>query len=177
MTYFLHYDEKATINYCFLFSLYLLAERNEKERLTNLIQYENIKDLSMKISVICGYDISQSTIYRILNNEEYNNYFSVDRIQNKIYLSVSFRKGTNRNKFVTLKEKELLFLIMSKDNFLIKYYLYLKYYCGYSKSKKTDTTASQALSAMGYSSTSNSNKAALSKYNKILVEKGFLSIQ
>ena len=60
---------------------------------------------------------------------------------------------------------------------LTKYYLYLKYYCGYSKSKQIDTTANQILSAIGYSGNSGKNKDLLCAYNSLLLEKKFISIQ
>lgn len=60
---------------------------------------------------------------------------------------------------------------------LTKYYLYLKYYCGYSKSKQIDTTANQILSAIGYSGNSGKYKDLLCAYNSLLLEKKFISIQ
>ena len=44
--YYLYYDEKATVNYCFLFSLRLIAERDKKENIYNTIKYRSIKELS-----------------------------------------------------------------------------------------------------------------------------------
>ena len=72
--YYLHYEEETSVNYCFLFSLYLLAERNTKERINNIIKYESLSKLSKRIETECNYKISSSTISRILNNSNYNLY-------------------------------------------------------------------------------------------------------
>jgi hypothetical protein len=74
--YYLYYDEKATVNYCFLFSLRLIAERDTKENLYNTIKYKSLKKLSKEIKEKCDYNISSSTIDRILKDKEYNNYFT-----------------------------------------------------------------------------------------------------
>ena len=61
---------------------------------------------------------------------------------NTIILNNNFRKGSAAsNKFITLSDSEIKFLIEQDNKLLNKYYLYLKYYCGYSKSKQIDTTA------------------------------------
>lgn len=66
--YYLTYDEEAKINYCFLFALFLIAERNTKEHLDNVIIYDNQKELSGRIKDKCNYNISASSISRILSN-------------------------------------------------------------------------------------------------------------
>ena len=53
--------------------------------------------------------------------------------------------------FICLNRDETNFLITMNDNLLCKYYIYLKYYCGYTKSKRIDSTAKQILFALGYS--------------------------
>jgi hypothetical protein len=135
-TLYLNYNEKANINYCFLFALFSIAETNKKERIDNIIIYRNLKELSDKIKSKCNYNISPSTISRIFNNKDYLPYFSKSENENKIILNTNFKKGVAAsNKFITLSEKEINFLLLHDNKLLNKYYLYLKYYCGYSKSK------------------------------------------
>ena len=176
--YFLHYDEKAKINYCFLFSLFLIAERNTKEHINNIILYDTQKELSDRIKEKCNYNISASGISRILKNtEEYKIYFTKPEAENRIILNNNFKRGAAAsNKFIILNEAEILFLLKQNNKLLNKYYLYLKYYCGFSRSKYIDTTANQILSAIGYSANCGSNKAALCKFNSLLLEQGFITI-
>lgn len=175
--FFLYYNEKANINYSFLFCLYCIAERNQKERIDNIISYNNQKELIDRIKEKCGYTVSTASVSRILNDEQYLPYFSKSKEENKIVLHNNFKKGiTCKNKFVILTEKEILFLLKHDNKQLCKYYLYLKYYCGFSKNKSIDTTANQILSAIGYSANCGNNKDNLCKYNKLLLETGFVSI-
>lgn len=177
-TYYINYDEKANINYCFIFALYQLAERNQKERIDNIIKYNNQKELADRIKEKCNYSISNSTISRILNDTEYNNYFTVSKAENTIILNNNFKKGkAASNKFIIITDKEITFLLQQDSKLLNKYYLYLKYYCGYTKSKRIDTTANQILSAIGYSSNCGNNKDKLCKYNSLLQKNGFITIE
>ena len=64
-----------------------------------------------------------------------------------------------------------------KDNLFAKYLIYLKYYCGYARDKKTDFTAQQFLSACGYSVKSNKTISQISQYNGLLVDRGIIKIQ
>ena len=176
--YYLNYDEHAQINYCFLFSLFCIAQRNQKERIDNIIVYDNQKQLAERIKEKCNYSISSATISRILKDQNYIPYFSKSENENKIILNNCFKSGkAASNKFVILNEKEIAFLIQQNDKLLNKYYLYLKYYCGYSKSKRIDTTANQILSTIGYSANCGNNKNNLCKYNSLLLERGFISIE
>ena len=177
-TYYINYDEKANINYCFIFALYQLAERNQKERIDNIITYKNQKELADRIKEKCNYSISNSTISRILNDTEYNNYFTVIKAENTIILNNNFKKGkAASNKFITITDKEITFLLQQDSKLLNKYYLYLKYYCGHTKSKRIDTTANQILSAIGYSNNCGNNKDKLCKYNSLLQKSGFINIE
>ena len=45
MNYYIMYDEKAGINYRFLFALYIIAERNKQAKLKNIVKYKSVKDL------------------------------------------------------------------------------------------------------------------------------------
>lgn len=78
---------------------------------------------------------------------------------------------------MVLSALELSFLIESQDSLLIQYFFYLRYYCGISKSKTTDTTAKQFLSACGYCETSNSYLSKIAGYNSTLSLAGFISIK
>ena len=123
--------------------------------------------------------ISQSTISRISNNAEYSKYFEWQKDNKKIVLFNDFRNTTNSKKipFVCLDEDVVSFLIEQNDNLLATYYLYLKYHCGSSKDKQTDTTAKQFLDALGYSTKSGSFVSKISEYNSLLVSKGLLKIK
>lgn len=176
--YYINYDEQATINYCFLFCLYCISAKDNNNKLSNTIIYKNLNELSATIKSRCNYNISVSTISRILKDtDRYKNYFIVNTAKNTITLNNNFRKGSAAsNKFITLSDKEINFLIAQDNKLLNKYYLYLKYYCGYSKSKQIDTTANQILSAIGYSNNCGNNKNNLCKFNSLLTEQGFITI-
>lgn len=177
-TYYLHYDEKATVNYCFLCALFCIAEKDTKQRIYNTITYSSQQELANKIKDKCNYNISAATISRIIKDKKYLPYFYKLDKENKIILNTNFKKGiAASNKFVVLTETEIYFLLEQDNKQLCKYYLYLKYYCGYSKSKRIDTTANQILSAIGYSANCGNNKDNLCKYNALLLEKGFIHIE
>lgn len=111
-TYYINYDEKANINYCFLFALFNIAERNKKERIDNIITYNSLKELSDRIKKQCNYSISASTISRILKNNSYLPYFTRYEKDNIIILNNNFKKGkAASNKFVILTDKEISFLL------------------------------------------------------------------
>lgn len=176
--YYLHYEEETSVNYCFLFSLYLLAERNTKERINNIIKYESLSKLSKRIETECNYKISSSTISRILNNSNYNLYLTHNKKDKTIMLNNNFKRTnkTANNKFVVLNDYEIKFLIAEDNILLNKYYLYLKYYCGYSKSKESNFTAKQFLTAIGYCANSGKLLAEISRINFLLSDNGFISI-
>lgn len=176
--YYLHYDEKANINYSFLFALFCIAEKNKQEKLNNIIYYKSQKELAERLNKQCNYTISAATISRIIKDTKYLPYFNINKKENIIKLNTNFKKGmAANNKFIVLTEKEILFLLEQDNKQLNKYYLYLKYYCGYSKSKTIDTTANQILSAIGYSSNCGNNKENLCKFNNLLLTKGFINIK
>ena len=74
------------IDYTFLFCLYKIAEKNQKQRLKNTIQYQSMKELADTIQRNCGFGISQSTISRLLNKTEYQDYFVLDKKNKTITL-------------------------------------------------------------------------------------------
>lgn len=111
-SYYLHYDEKATVNYCFLCALFCIAEKDTKQRIYNTITYKSQKELAERIKAQCNYDISAATISRILKDKSYLPYFTKSNKENKIILNINFKKGTAAsNKFIVLTEKEILFLL------------------------------------------------------------------
>ena len=104
-------------------------------------------------------------------------YFNYNADNKEIILYNNFKKDKAKsNKFVVITEKEKEFLIQQDDNLLCKYLLYIKYYCGKSKTKTTDFTAEQFFAAIGYSKKSGSYKSLLSNYNGILSARGFIKI-
>ena len=140
--YYINYEEKANVNYCFIFCLYILAKSDKKEKIDSIIIYKSQKELADRIKAQCNYNISSATISRILADTKYLPYFTKSKQENKIVLNNNFKQGkAASNKFVILTDKEISFLLAQDNKQLNKYYLYLKYYCGYSKSKQIDTTA------------------------------------
>ena len=75
-----------------------------------------------------------------------------------------------------LNEKEVETIRRYKDNLLFKYYLYIKYFCGYYK-RKQDFTAKQFLDYCGYSSKSNNYLNKIASFNAILCESGLIKIR
>lgn len=174
---YIYYNESETINYTFLFCLYLIAELDINERVYNTIYYKSQSELAEKVSNICdNFSISTASIKAILNDEKYIPYFSKEK--GKIILNNNFKKCKgNINKFVILTDKELLFLIKQNDKLLNKYFLYLKYYIGYKKDKQINDTSNRILSAIGYSIKSGQNKEKLSRFNKILTDNKMIKIK
>lgn len=173
--YYIPYNNECKINYSFLFCLYKIAKSNQKERIKNKIEYNSLREFAETLENTCGFSVSATTIQRILNNEEYTLYFDYDKTNKTIHLKNDFKKKTNV-KFVVLSEKEVNFFIKQNNDFLCKYYLYLKFYCGASKMNETNVTAEQILSAIGYSVKSGKNKEKICFFNSLLVENGFIYI-
>ncbi len=112
-TYYINYDEKAKVNYSFIFALYRIAETDKQEKIGSIITYSSQRKLADTIKAKTGFTISAATISRILlNKEEYQPYLSKSETENKIILNNNFKKGkAASNKFVVLSETELLFLL------------------------------------------------------------------
>lgn len=174
--YYIPYNAKANINYIYLLYLYSLAEYNKITKLFDTVNYNSIRDLQKQIKDKFGKDlaVSSSTLARLLKNTDYSNYIKVDQKHKKIALQ-NDTKGMSA--FVMLTNREVDFLLKQQDNLLIKYYLYLKYFCGFDTSKKQDFTAKQFLTYCGYSANSNSYLSKISDYNRILQENNFIKIQ
>ena len=192
MTYYVPYYEEYNINYIYLLLFYRMAVVDKNLWIKNTVNYRSLKDLAKRMNELSNsirkeshntaqevQIISQSTISRILNNAEYSKYFEWQKDNKKIVLFNDFRNTTNSKKipFVCLDEDVVSFLIEQNDNLLATYYLYLKYHCGSSKDKQTDTTAKQFLDALGYSTKSGSFVSKISEYNSLLVSKRLLKIK
>jgi len=170
--YYLHFNPKADVNYLHLFSLYDLADYNPATKAYDTITYTSIP----KLAALLPY--SNSTLNRLLANDKYKDFISIDKDNRVITLNSSVIKGSNNNCFVRLTKKEIAYLRQEKDNLLCKYYIYLKYYCYIAEKAgtKQDFTAKQFLSAIGYSTNSQSQLDKISSYNKKLKEMGLISI-
>lgn len=191
MNYYVPYYEKYNINYIYLLLFYKIAEADKKQWIKNIVNYSSFKDLMNRMNDVASsiakernvmadkvQIISASTISRISTNTEYNEYFKWQKDEKRIILLNDFRKSnSSKIPFVSLGENAVSFLIEQNDNLLAKYYLYLKYHCGSSKSKQTDTTAKQFLDALGYSTKSGSFVSKISEYNSLLVSNGLLKIK
>lgn len=170
--YYINFKPEADINYLHLFSLYDLATYNVDKKAYDTITYTSISKLADLLP------FSTATLNRILSNDEYKHFISVDKEKKIINLNNSVIKGSNNNCFVRLNRKEVAYLQKENDNLLCKYYIYMKYYCSLAEKagKKQDFTAKQFLLAIGYSIKSQAQVDKISNYNKRLKEQGFISI-
>ena len=183
-TYYIYYDELTNINYHYLFLFHKIAQPFKGNYLYNTIKYNSIKELAesmnSKYNDIVGDNnynvVSISTLSRVINSDKQEKYF-IHR-DNTIILNNNFSNSiTNKKaKFITLNDRELNFLLLHKDKMLTKYYLFIKYNCGYSGKNKADFTAEQFLQASMYSTKSNSTLSNISNYNRILKENNFIEI-
>ena len=160
---------------------WLIAGYNKETKLFDTITFQNLDGLAGCIETTAGEKVlSKSTLSRVLNNEAYKDCFTYDRQRKEIILKNNFRSkpGAKENQcFVVVSAPEISYLVRSQDSLLIQYFLYLRYYCGLSKSKTTDTTAKQFLSACGYCETSNNYLSKIAGYNRTLSAIGFISIK
>ena len=171
--YFLPYNEKDEVNYIYILMFYSIANFNNKSKRYDTIKYTNLNDLKTQLNNISKNTISTSTICRLFKNTNYKMFFQIDSKSKTIEILNDIREC---KKFVMLTDKEAQILMDKGDNFIATYYLYLKYYCGYSKSKTIDTTAKQFLAACGYSTKSNSYLSKVSDSNKFLKDQCLITI-
>ena len=179
-----YYHNTDNINYENLFLLYLEADKTEN-KLLSVIEYGSENKLAERFNI--KYQqiqsnkknvISKSSISRLLTEERYNNYFVVDKAKKTITLKNDMRTAKQEKKrFVVLTNREIEFLVRHNENMLSTYYLYLKYYCGYSKNNSTDNTVEQFLEANGYSKSSGNNKENIYRYNELLEKESFIKIE
>lgn len=172
--YFLPYDENDNVNYKYIFIFYKIAEYNSNTKRYDTIYYLTAKNLQNLIYTKLSINLSCSLINNLLNNNSYSKFFTVIKEQKLIKLNNNIK---NCNKFIVLSNSEIDLMLKQGNNLFAKYLLYLKYYCGYSRNKRIDTTAKQILSALGYSTNSNNYISLLSEYNSILVNNGIISIE
>ena len=185
-TYYLQYEEEATINYLYLFLLHRLAEVDKALRLYNTVRYQNLEELTNRLNE--EYKklnpeakknvVSKATLSRVLNSDTEKKYFIYDNENKVITLQNNFTKSkTNgKAKFITLTDRELSFLLQKNEKLLYSYYLFIKYNCGFSGINYTDFTAIQFLEATNYSTKAGNYKTQLSAYNSLLVKEKFISI-
>jgi len=106
--YFIKYEEKEDINYIYLLCLYNIAQYNPKEKRYNIIKYTSLKDLQGQIKERNNYNISTSTLTRLLHDSKYYKYFEINPKEKEIKLLNNCR---GCNKFVVLNHTETRFLI------------------------------------------------------------------
>ena len=168
--YYLRFRPTANIDYLYLLAFYDLAEYNEESKVFDTIRYPSVRVLAESLK------ISPATVNRILDNPAYADFISVDKSTKTITIYNAFMKG-QKDQFVRLTADEVSLIKEINDNLFAKYLIYLKYYCGYARDKKTDFTAQQYLSACGYSVKSNKTLSQISHYNGLLVDRGIIKIQ
>lgn len=179
--YYIPYYENTQINYIYLLYLYGLAEFNAQNRLFNTINYKSVQSLTDLINTSFPRDkpISKSTVNSMLNDNKYNNYFTVNKTEKTIILNNNFKnenQQSEKKKYIVITEYIYNFLILNNDNFLCCYLFYLIYYCGFSRDKRTNSTAKQILENIGYSTKSNTNISKCCYFNTLLVDNGILEI-
>ena len=149
--YYIRYLPKANVDYRVLFALAALAEYDTVNKSYSIIKYHSIDQLSRLLGK------STATINRILsykdNYRDYEKFIQVDKESKTITLLNSFAK-TVHVRYVSIQENVFNYLLKENDNFLIKYYLYMKYNYYLSNGKGIDNTAKQFLEACGYCATS-----------------------
>lgn len=176
------FSGKEKFNYLPILYLYRIAEYNPREKIYDKITVQSFAKLTEKINAEVITEtkdkkkISKTTIYNILHDSKYNDFFTYDREKNEIILKNNFKKKEKRS-FIFLTKKEFDFLLQQNDILLTRYYFYLRYYCGISKKGTTDNTAKQFLAASGYSVSSGSYVSKISEYNKLLFSNGMIFIQ
>ena len=172
--YYIRYEPRADINYIYLLYLYSLCEYNTTTKCFDTINYTSIRALEKAITDKFGKgSISVSVLNRVLNDERYREYLTVDKEKKQIQIHNDIRGISS---FVVLTNREVEVLLKEKDNLLVKYYLYIKHFCGKVKDKKQDFTAKQFLSYCGYSDKSNNYISKISGFNGILQDKRLIKI-
>lgn len=167
--YYFKFAPKAKVNYFFLFSLWEKAEFDMSRRVFDTIHYKSITGLAADLK------IPISTLRRYLNNESYNDFFTLDKKNRTIMLKNNVKEI---KPFVQLTKQQVSVLKRQQDNLLCKYVMYLVYYCGMAEKagNPQDFTAKQFLAACGYSTTSNNYLDKISGFNGLLVREKLIDI-
>ncbi len=84
--YYFKFSPQAKVNYLFLFSLWEKAEFNTSRRVYDTIHYRSITELAADLK------ISVSTLRRYLNDESYNDFFTLDKKSKTIILKNNVRE-------------------------------------------------------------------------------------
>lgn len=181
--YYLPFKPKAKINYLLLLDLADIAEYNPDTKMFDTINYQSVYELLRIINAPKDKKdrIAESTFYRNIHEPEYKDFLVFDKENKQIRL---FADMTNCGQpFVVLTENEVSIiraqtqLSKTHRNLLLRYFMYIKYFCGYSRNKQTDSTAKQILCALGYSPTANNYISLLATFNSILEQNKLLKIQ
>ena len=168
--FYIPYHEKETIDFLLLFRLYLLAEYDTTKKTFSIIEYQSVKELAERLGKTNGESrVSASKVQRCLTDERYKKYFAVNPKKKRIELKNDIRGG---NRFICLTLEEVQYLLSMDDLFLVRYYLYQRFYCGYNKEKRHNSTAKQILETMGYCPNSTRYIDKVSYCNKALAERG-----
>lgn len=177
--YFIKYQDKADINYLYLFMLYGLAENDRFLKRNSFISFTSLKDLSNRIDDKYGkYTFSYSTLRRILKNPDYSFYFTVHNNFIELHNYVIDTETNRVIPFITISSADADYLIKKEDALLANYFCYLKFYCGLAESRhlKQDFTIKQYLSTTGLSTHNNTYISKIASYNQLLVKDGYLNI-
>lgn len=180
-TYYLPCVIDANINYLYLLYFYGLAyEQNKNSKLIkSTIKYKSASELTEQINA--KFDtkqdnaISVRTIERILNDKEYLAFWDIDK-KNKIITLHNNFVGNTVKQFIKITPNMYNLIFEKQDKLLARYIVYMVYACGISHNK-TNFTANQFLSAIGYSQKNNQMKEKISTYNDILDKRAIISIQ
>lgn len=97
--YYLPFIPAAKVNYLYLFALSDLAEYNTTAQVFDTINYSSVKELSDRLN------LSPSATTNLLKNENYAEYFSVDKKNRQIILK-SF-KSVKTEPFVSFTSFEV----------------------------------------------------------------------
>ena len=168
--YYIKFLQGKKINFFNLLALMEVAEFRTITQAFDYIKYTSIYNLSQQTG------IAEKTLTRMLSSAEYTEYFTVNKKEKTIIFDNDFRNS--KTPFVKLTRDEIQTLRKYDDNFLIRYYIYIKYYCGMAKYNNTqqDFTAKQFLLSQGMSDKSNNNISKISKFNNILTEEKLIKI-
>lgn len=175
--YYIPFEPSMDVNYIYVLLLYSIAEYNLVSRCYDTIKYGSQRQLVVMMNdhyQSYGGKVSTSTMRRILADERYQQYFTNNKTNKTIKINNNIRSC---NRFVVLSQAEVDLILTEKDILFAKYLIYLKYYCGYSKSRTIDTTAKQFLAATGYSTQSNGYISKISSFNGLLKDKGIIFIK
>ena len=168
--YYIPFVPAADVNYLYLFELYDKADFNTDTKTFDTITYTSKKELVKSLS------FSYSTLNRILKDADYSYFLS--NSESKITLHNNFTAASDKKiPFVCLTAAEVKYLRQHADTLLCRYYIYLKYYCGFMRYKGgADFTTNQFFYAIGYSTTSNSMRSKISQYNTMLKDDKMISV-